>query len=449
MNLKRVRILKKGKDKKGPIVYWMSRDQRVNDNWALIFAQELAIEHKQPLIVIFCLSPRFSEATIRQYGFMLKGLKEVDISLQELNIPFFIMPGEPEYEVTKFINLFGPETLITDFDPLIIKRNWKNEVMQRTDITIYEVDAHNIVPCWEASSKKEYSAYTIRPKINRLLSEFMDDFPKLRRQSVLIEKAYENKWDELVRTLKIDFSVQEVGWLTPGEESAKTVLKSFISEKLEFYAEDRNDPNKDGQSNLSPYIHFGQISSQRIALEIIKSKASKKAKDAFLEELIIRKELADNYCYYNPYYDSFEGFPDWAKRTLDEHRNDERKYIYSLQQFQLAETEDELWNSAQKEMVKTGKMHGYMRMYWAKKILEWTDNPEEALKIAIYLNDRYELDGRDPNGYTGIAWSIGGVHDRAWRERPIFGKIRYMSYNGCKSKFDVKAYITKIENLYN
>lgn len=449
MNLKRVRILKKGEDKRGPIVYWMSRDQRVNDNWALVFAQELAIEHKQPLIVIFCLVPRFSEATIRQYGFMLKGLQEVDGSLQELNIPFFVIPGEPEYEVMKFVDLFSAKALITDFDPLIIKRNWKSEIMQMANITIYEVDAHNIVPCWEASSKKEYSAYTIRPKINRLLSEFMDDFPKLKRQDILIEKTHENKWDDLVKTLKIDFSVPEVDWLVPGEKSARTVLKSFISEKLEFYVEDRNDPSKDGQSNLSPYIHFGQISSQRIVLEIIKSRASKKARDAFLEELVIRKELADNYCYYNPYYDSFEGFPDWAKRTLDEHRNDERKYIYSLPQFQLAQTDDELWNSAQKEMVKTGKMHGYMRMYWAKKILEWTNSPEEALKIAIYLNDRYELDGRDPNGYTGIAWSIGGVHDRAWKERPIFGKIRYMSYNGCKSKFYIEAYIKRIENLYN
>lgn len=447
MNRKRVRILNKGKDKKGPVVYWMSRDQRINDNWALIFAQELAIEYKEPLIVVFCLVPQFSEATIRQYSFMLKGLKELDTELHGLNIPFYVLPGEPKSEIPKFIDLFSAKVLITDFDPLNIKRRWKDEVIKKSNITIYEVDAHNVVPCWIASAKQEYSAYTIRPKINRLLHEFIDEFPALKCQGILSEKMHENNWDELIKTLKIDLSVPEVNWIVPGEKSAKEALRSFISEKLEFYAEERNDPIKNGQSNLSPYIHFGLISSQRIVLEVIKSKASQKAKDAFLEELIIRKELADNFCYYNPYYDSFEGFPDWAKRTLDDHRNDERENIYSLKQFELADTEDELWNAAQKEMLKTGKMHGYMRMYWAKKILQWSESPEEAIKIAIYLNDKYELDGRDPNGYTGIAWSIGGVHDRAWQERPIFGKIRYMSYNGCKSKFNVNAYISKIENL--
>jgi len=178
-----------------------------------------------------------------------------------------------------------------------------------------------------------------------------------------------------------------------------------------------------------------------------RSSVSQESKDAFLEELIIRKELSDNFCFYNEHYDSFSGFPDWAKKTLDDHRKDAREYIYSLEDLESSRTHDDLWNAAQMEMVKTGKMHGYMRMYWAKKILEWTETPEDALRIAIYLNDKYELDGRDPNGYVGIAWSIGGVHDRAWKERPVFGKVRYMSYNGCKSKFDVEGYIAKIERL--
>jgi deoxyribodipyrimidine photo-lyase len=171
--------------------------------------------------------------------------------------------------------------------------------------------------------------------------------------------------------------------------------------------------------------------------------AGQKGKEAFLEELIVRRELADNFCFFNQQYDSVAGFPPWAQKTLDEHREDSRDYLYTLVQFEQSRTHDDLWNAAQREMVKTGKMHGYLRMYWAKKILEWTSSPEEALKVAIYLNDRYELDGRDPNGYTGIAWSLGGVHDRAWGEHTVFGKIRYMSYNGCKSKFDVAAYIKK------
>ena len=191
---------------------------------------------------------------------------------------------------------------------------------------------------------------------------------------------------------------------------------------------DRNDPLKNGQSGLSPYLHFGQIAAQRVALEVMGSAGPTDARKAFLEELIVRRELSDNFCFYNPRYDRVDGFPAWARATLDRHRRDPRDYLYTPEQFEQARTHDDLWNAAQREMVRTGKMHGYLRMYWAKKILEWTPSPEEALKIAITLNDRYELDGRDPNGYAGIAWSLGGVHDRPWGERKVFGMIRYMSY---------------------
>jgi len=217
-------------------------------------------------------------------------------------------------------------------------------------------------------------------------------------------------------------------------------LGNFLEHKLDGYERDRNDPNKDGQSGFSPYLHFGQISAQRIALEVLKSM---KDAGAFLEELIVRKELSDNFCNYNQHYDDMQGFPAWAKTSLSEHEKDRREYLYTLQELERARTHDDLWNAAQQEMLQTGKMHGYMRMYWAKKILEWTESPAAAQAAAIHQNDRYELDGRDPSGYTGIAWSLGGVHDRAWKERAIFGKVRYMNYNGAKSKFDVKAYISK------
>ena len=194
---------------------------------------------------------------------------------------------------------------------------------------------------------------------------------------------------------------------------------------------------------MSPYLHFGHIAAQRLALLVKAAKVPAREKEAYLEELIVRRELADNFCYYNRNYDSFTGFPEWASKTLDEHRADKREYLYSRDKLEQGKTHDELWNAAQRQMMVQGKMHGYLRMYWAKKILEWTKSPEEAMAIAIYLNDRYELDGRDPNGYTGIAWSIGGVHDKAWQERPIFGKIRFMSYAGCTRKFDVKKYISR------
>jgi len=316
-------------------------------------------------------------------------------------------------------------------------------VADKIEIPFYEVDAHNIVPCWLASGKQEYSAYTFRLKIHRLLPEFLEEFEKLQKHHFnykgTAKKIVPNR---LIKTLKVDTTVSEVDWIKPGEKAARKMLDEFIKYKLNRYNEKRNDPNENGQSNLSPYIHFGQISAQRVALEVKKAKVNAKAKEAFLEELIVRRELSDNFCFYNRNYDSVNGFPEWAKKTLKKHKKDKRQYIYSLKVFEKAQTHDDLWNAAQMEMVKRGKMHGYMRMYWAKKILEWTESAEQAMKIAIYLNDKYELDGRDPNGYVGVAWSIGGVHDRAWGQRSVFGKIRYMSYNGCRAKFDVKRYVS-------
>ena len=209
--------------------------------------------------------------------------------------------------------------------------------------------------------------------------------------------------------------------------------------KIELYA-DRNDPTKPGQSNLSPYFHFGQLAPQRAALA---TPQAGEHSASFLEELIIRRELSDNFTYYNDRYDSFDGLAAWAQQTLNDHRNDPRDYVYSLEQWEAARIHDELWNAAQNELITTGKLHGFMRMYWAKKILEWSSSPDEALAIGIYLNDAYALDGRDPNGYVGVAWSVGGVHDRAWFERPVYGKIRYMNANGCARKFDVKSYIRR------
>jgi deoxyribodipyrimidine photo-lyase len=442
---RRIRILKKGSPEKGPVVYWMSRDQRVNDNWALLFSQELAIERKAPLVVVFCLAPTFLDATVRHYGFMLKGLKEVETRLAELSIPFFLLTGEPGAEIPKFAAEHTIGTLITDFDPLRIKEDWKAQVAARLAAPLYEVDGRNIVPCWVASTKQEYGAYTLRPKIRRTLPEFLTEFPTPRRHRVAWKGPMPRAdWHRAETSLRVDRSVPEVNWLTPGEKAAREVLNHFIEHKLSAYPERRNDPTEDGLSHLSPYLHFGQISAQRVALEVRKGgNAGSAAREAFLEELIVRRELADNFCFHNPDYDRFAGFPAWAQKTLNDHRPDRREYLYSPEDFEAGRTHDSLWNAAQIEMVRRGKMHGYMRMYWAKKILEWTESPEEALRIAIYLNDRYELDGRDTNGYVGIAWAVGGVHDRAWRERPIFGKIRFMSAGGCKAKFDVGAYIEK------
>ncbi|MDD2302832.1 MAG: deoxyribodipyrimidine photo-lyase, partial [Eubacteriales bacterium] len=387
----------------------------------------------------------FLGATLRQYGFMLRGLEEVCGTLQALSIPFFLLPGEPADTLPGFIEQNGVSFLVSDFDPLRVKKQWKEAVLLKTSVPFYEVDTHNIVPCRMASDKREYGAHTIRKKIGRLLPAFLDEIPALQKHPYPSGMAG-NPVDAraLLRGFRIDRSVEEVDFLSPGENRARETLRSFIDGRLDKYETGRNDPVNDCQSNLSPYLHFGQISAQRVALEVRNCSAGAFSKAAFLEELIVRRELSDNYCHYTPCYDSFEAFPQWAKKTLDDHRADRRFHLYSPEQLETARTHDDLWNAIQMQMVTRGKMHGYMRMYWAKKILEWTASPEEALSTAILLNDRYELDGRDPNGYAGIAWSVGGVHDRPWGERNIFGKIRYMSYNGCASKFNVKRYIKGI-----
>ncbi|MGD8307306.1 MAG: deoxyribodipyrimidine photo-lyase, partial [Ignavibacteria bacterium] len=441
INKKRLRLLKEENENNGPVVYWMSRDQRVNDNWALLFGQQLAREKLRKLLVVFSLVPEFLNASFRQYDFMLKGLMEVEAELKKLNIPFRMLIGNPLSVIPEFLYKQNASILITDFDPLKIKTSWKEKVSRQIKIPFYEVDAHNIVPCWIASDKLEFGAYTIRPKIQDKLPEFLDEITQLQTMNTSNNNlGDETNWKLVYDSIKVDRSVKPVDWIKPGQTAALITLNGFLENKINKYSGVRNDPNQNALSNLSPYLHFGQISAQRIVSTINEMGMNNMA-EAFLEELIVRNELCDNFCFYNSGYDSFDGFPDWAKKTLNEHRKDKREFVYSLEEFENAETHEDLWNAAQTEMVSTGKMHGYMRMYWAKKILEWSKSPEEALRIAIYLNDKYELDGRDPNGYAGCAWAIGGLHDRAWKERPVYGKIRYMNRNGAKRKFDVEKYI--------
>ena len=439
----RVRRVHAGRNAAGPVVYWMSREQRVQDNWALVCAQNIALKHERPLLVVFCLVPDYPGANIRHYGFMLKGLQEVAQNLRKLNISFMLLQGNPPEILPRYLSETAGSFLVTDFDPLRLKKSWQEKVAARIAAPFWVVDAHNVVPCWFASPKQEYGAYTFRPKVKKLLKDFLGEFPgpKLHPYRSRTTAAPPD-WRQ-ARSYVKDKSVPEVDWIVPGEKAAMEHARRFFAEGLAAYDESRNDPNLAGQSNLSPYLHFGHIAPQRVALLAEESKAPAGAKEAFLEELVVRRELADNFCHYNDNYDRFAGFPAWAQKTLDDHREDDREYLYTRGEFAQGGTHDELWNAAQREMVVRGKMHGYMRMYWAKKIMEWSAGPEEAMETAIYLNDRYSLDGRDPNGYAGVAWSIGGVHDRAWQERPVTGKVRYMSYGGCARKFDVRKYIAK------
>lgn len=434
--------------KNGPIVYWMSRDQRVQDNWALLFAQELALKQKSPLIVVHNLLPQYLGGSSRQFDFKTNSLQKVEKSLTKKNIPFYLFitnkQKSAEQQLYTFFAKESVSAVVMDFNPLRIQQQWLSEAVSKGNnngYAVYEVDAHNIIPAWELSQKQEYAAYTIRKKVHRLLPDFLTDFPRVRKHPYSLQgDTPTTDWKSIMNTGPAD-NVFESAWIIPGEKAAFIEMEVFLENRLAGYAEKRNDPNQIVSSNLSPYFHYGHLAPQRVAFEAQRYNADIPSQESFLEELIVRRELADNFCYYNDKYDAVEGFPDWARKSLDEHRADAREYVYLREQFEKGETHDQLWNAAQSQLLITGKMHGYMRMYWAKKILEWTSSPEDAMKIAIYLNDMYELDGRDPNGYAGIAWSIGGVHDRAWFDRPVYGKVRYMNANGAKKKFDTELYI--------
>uniref|UniRef100_A0A8C9RU34 Deoxyribodipyrimidine photo-lyase n=1 Tax=Scleropages formosus TaxID=113540 RepID=A0A8C9RU34_SCLFO len=445
-NEKRLRFLSESrKVKQGSqgVLYWMCRDQRVQDNWALIYAQRLARTEKLPLHVCFCLSPRFLEATVRQMGFMLNGLKEVEKECSTLEIQFHLLLGAAGEVLPGFVKDRRMGAVVTDFFPLRLPLQWAEDVKKGlpSDVPFIQVDAHNVVPCWVASDKQEYSARTIRGKITKLLPEFLTEFPlveKHPRCAPVLAKPVD--WDKAWSSLEVDRSVGEVEWARPGSTAAMATLESFVDQRLQDFAAHRNNPNREALSQLSPWLHSGQVSAQRVVLQVKRNGPRGPSVDAFVEEAVVRRELADNFCYYNKDYDCVDGAYEWAQKTLRDHAKDPRPHLYSRKQLEEAKTGDRLWNAAQIQLVKEGKTHGFLRMYWAKKILEWMPSPEEALSTALYLNDRYSLDGNDPNGYVGCMWSICGIHDQGWQERPVFGKIRYMNYAGCKRKFDVPAF---------
>ncbi|NTW74028.1 MAG: deoxyribodipyrimidine photo-lyase [Chlorobiaceae bacterium] len=449
VDLRRTRRLNAKPDRPGTVVYWMSRDQRSMHNWALLFACMKSNELGRPLEVVFTLAGSFLGASRRHYDFMFKGLAETESALRRLGIPLTVLTGDPGVTLPAYaIEQTGAGAVVTDFSPLRLPRSWKTRVAEALPCALYEVDAHNIVPAWLASTKQEYAARTIRPKLHALAPAFLTPFPEpeARFQPSAIDRPPVH-WEQLGGWPRQDPPDGSSDLLLPGQQAGEERLRQFIGQGLEGYAVRRNDPNSGCVSRLSPYLHFGQLSAQHVALSVAGSPAAAENREAFIEELFIRRELADNFCLNNDRYDHLDGMPEWARSTLANHGQDRREHLYTVEQFEHAETHDPLWNAAQTELVRTGLMHGYLRMYWAKKILEWSPSPTSAFEIAIVLNDRYALDGRDPNGYTGIAWSIAGLHDRPWFERPVYGKIRYMNASGCARKFDVVRYIRRMTDL--
>lgn len=431
---------------RGPVVVWLTRDFRLSDNWAILYAQEKALELKVPLVLLIAIRPdlRAHSGTARMLTFWMAALVDLARAAGDKAIGFRMLLGDPVAEVDKFCKLFKASLLVTDFWPTQPLRSYVESSLG-LELPVAIVDAHNIVPVWEASDKQEYAAYTFRPKIQRLLEDYAELPPKIVVHPHTFGSDRPTNFEALQRSIQVRTQITLPGTVPLGIQGANQVLDEFLANRVAGYKNRKNAPELDYTSHLSPYLHFGLLAPVRVYQEML-DHPHHPSEDTltFIEELVVRRELADNFCFYQPSYNQTSGFPAWAQRTLGKHATDPREYVYSYEDLENAKTHDAAWNAAQKQMVLRGTMHGYMRMYWAKKILEWTESAEVALSIAIKLNDLYELDGRDPNGYTGISWSIGGVHDRPWFERPVYGQVRYMALSGLSRKFDLDAYIRSI-----
>ncbi|MBN1368811.1 MAG: deoxyribodipyrimidine photo-lyase [Dehalococcoidaceae bacterium] len=444
----RVAKLNRAEERGGQFVlYWMQASQRTLCNHALEYAIRQANDNNLPVVVYFGLYDSYPEANQRHYRFMLEGLREVQGALEKRGIRMVIRYESPDEGVVKLAEKAA--MLVCDRGYLRLQRKWRQNAARKVGCPCIQVESDAVVPVEQASGKEEYSAATLRPKIYRNLPDYLqpleERLPAATSLGLELDSLNVNDIGSVLNHLQIDRSTGTVSAYVGGQSQAEALLDNFLAVRLDRYGELRNDPNADSLSSMSPYLHFGQISPLYITLK--SAETDSPGVDSYLEELVIRRELALNYVLYNPDYDSFEGLPAWAKKTLRQHEADPRTYSYSLEELQTARTHDPYWNAAQMEMVATGKMHGYMRMYWGKKIIEWSPDPQKAFERCLYLNNRHELDGRDPNSYAGVAWCFG-KHDRPWGIRPVFGSVRYMNDRGLRRKFDADAYAEKVNSKF-
>jgi deoxyribodipyrimidine photo-lyase len=456
------------------VLYWMQTSRRVQYNHALEYAIVRANELGLPPLVCFGLTADYPEAATRHYQFMLEGLAEVSESLAERGIAFTLRIGEPPGVVIDLAR--EAAVVVCDRGYLSHLREWREHVADVIKAPLLEVESELSVPVEAASTKQEYAARTIRPKLHRVLGKYLIPVDEQKPEKTLQDAPRGEDLSDipaLINKLAPSDNPGPVGtFFRGGAREAHRRLDRFIKDRLPDYEEQRSEPGLDVSSTLSPYLHFGQISELEIALELgalafvagleegrgqMKLKPGSvgmrtddeqvaSARDAYLEELIVRRGLAHNYTWYAREYWTYDALPDWARKTLSEHRGDERKWTYSREELLEGKTHDEFWNAAMREMIVTGYMHNYMRMYWGKKLLEWHEDPQEAFERTLELNNTWFLDGRDPNSYANVAW-VFGLHDRPWTEREVFGKVRYMNDNGLKRKFDMDAYLNKVEKL--
>lgn len=446
----RIRRLNDRPDRGGAyVLYWMQQSQRASFNPALELAIGIANDRKLPVVVGFGLMDDYPEANARHYTFMLQGLREVRASLAERGIAFVIRRGAPDAVALDLAK--DAAAVVCDAGYLRHQRLWRARVGEGAACPVLRVEGDVVVPVGLASAKAEHAARTIRPRILRHRDAFLkplDEQEAVRDAGSLGLASDVDLADvtAVVASLKLDHTVAPVRRLKGGTSEARLRVETFLG-KLSGYAGGRNQPADWRCSFMSAYLHFGQISTVELALAVRDApNGSVEDKASYLEELIVRRELAMNNVAYNPAYDAYDGLPAWARKTLADHAGDHRPHLYDEAALAAAATHDRYWNASMREMAHTGFMHNYMRMYWGKKILEWSPDPESAFVTTLALNNRYFLCGRDPNAYTNVAWCFG-LHDRGWTERPIFGKVRYMNAAGLERKFDIERYVSAVDGL--
>ncbi len=453
----RVQLLDdKSENKKAKyVLYWMQMFKRTTHNHALKFAIEQANERQLPLVVYESLKFYYPWANDRIHTFILEGVAEKREAFAQLGIRYVFYLQKNKHSPKQTVKKIAKDAalIVTDDFPCFIIPDHNAAIVKQANIPVFAVDSNGIIPM-SKFEKEEYAAYTIRPKIRKILDDYFVPFEeekiKIKQPDLEVDcpdtLVNTKNIAQLVAECDIDHSVKPSPIYKGGTKNGRKRLKKFIEEILPNYDESRNKPELDGSSRLSSYLHFGFLSALEIALAVKESDAPQKSKDAYLEEIIVRRELSYNFTRHNPKYDSLASLPDWVQATMREHIDDERPIIYSLEELEKSETYDELWNASQREMVLTGEMHNYVRMLWGKLVIEWTNSYEEAFAILEHLNNKYCLDGRNPNSYAGILWCFG-KHDRAWQEREIFGKLRFMTSNSTGKKFNSKKYIEWTKSL--
>ncbi len=430
------------------VLYWMQQSQRAEFNHALEYAVQRANDQKQPLLAGFGLMDDYPEANLRHYHFLLQGLQETQQALHRRGIRLVVGRGSPDAVALRLAR--GASLIVCDRGYLRHQKLWRCRVADSFDGEVVQVESDSVVPVEVASDKAESAARTLRPRIHRHLDDYLVELsptPIARDSLGLAAEGPDlDDLDAVLSQLELDRSVPPVNRFRGGTSAAKARLRDFLRRHLEGYAAHRNQPELDGVSHMSPYLHFGQISPVYVALQVREAAGRPEDRANYLEELVIRRELALNFVHFTEDYDRYTALPAWARTTLEEHRQDERSRRYTRAQLDAAETHDPYWNAAMREMKHTGYMHNHMRMYWGKKILEWSPTPESAYRVALELNNRYFLDGRDPASYANIAW-IFGLHDRPWPERPVYGTVRSMTSGGLERKTDMAAYVERVDEL--